>query len=114
MENNCVFCKIIAGEIPSKKFYEDDDMVIIADVNPQAAKHYLLLPKKHYANIVEMGEDDAVTLGKCIKKLSLLVDELGLKDGFRLVSNKGENGCQSVNHLHIHILGGEKLSEKMA
>lgn len=114
MENNCVFCKIIAGEIPSKKFYEDDDMVIIADVNPQAAKHYLLLPKKHYANIVEMSEDDAVTLGKCIKKLSTLVDELGLKDGFRLVSNKGENGCQSVNHLHIHILGGEKLSEKMA
>ncbi len=114
MENNCVFCKIIAGEIPSKKFYEDDDMVIIADVNPQAAKHYLLLPKKHYANIVEMSEDDAIILGKCLKKLSTLVDELGLKDGFRLVSNKGENGCQSVNHLHIHILGGEKLSEKMA
>ncbi len=114
MENNCVFCKIIAGEIPSKKLYEDDDMVIIADVNPQAAKHYLLLPKKHYANIVEMSEDDAIILGKCLKKLSTLVDELGLKDGFRLVSNKGENGCQSVNHLHIHILGGEKLSEKMA
>lgn len=114
MENNCVFCKIIAGEIPSKKFYEDDDMVIIADVNPQAAKHYLILPKKHYANIVEMSEDDAIILGKCLKKLSTLVDELGLKDGFRLVSNKGENGCQSVNHLHIHILGGEKLSEKMA
>lgn len=114
MENNCVFCKIIAGEIPSNKFYEDDDMVIIADVNPQAAKHYLLLPKKHYANIVEMSEDDAIILGKCLKKLSTLVDELGLKDGFRLVSNKGENGCQSVNHLHIHILGGEKLSEKMA
>lgn len=114
MENNCVFCKIIAGEIPSKKFYEDDDMVIIADVNPQAAKHYLLLPKMHYANIVEMSEDDAIILGKCLKKLSTLVDELGLKDGFRLVSNKGENGCQSVNHLHIHILGGEKLSEKMA
>ena len=111
MENNCVFCKIIAGEIPSKKFYEDD---VIADVNPQAAKHYLLLPKKHYANIVEMSEDDAIILGKCLKKLSTLVDELGLKDGFRLVSNKGENGCQSVNHLHIHILGGEKLSEKMA
>ena len=114
MENNCVFCKIIAGEIPSKKLYEDDDMVIIADVNPQATKHYLLLPKKHYANIVEMSEDDAIILGKCLKKLSTLVDELGLKDGFRLVSNKGENGCQSVNHLHIHILGGEKLSEKMA
>ena len=114
MDNNCIFCKIIAGEIPSKKFYEDDDMLIIADIAPQAKKHYLLLPKKHYANIVEMSEEDAATLAKCLKKLGELTDELGLEGGFRLVSNKGENGYQSVDHLHIHILGGEKLSEKMA
>ncbi len=88
---NCIFCKIIRGEIPSVKVYEDDDMVIINDIAPQAKKHYLLLPKKHYANIIEMSEEDAVTLGRCLKKLSTLVDKLGLENGFRLVSNKG--GC---------------------
>ncbi len=111
---DCIFCKIVSGEIPSTKMYEDENMVIIKDIEPQATLHYLLIPKEHYANIIEMTDEQAVTLSKCIKKLSTLVDELGLNDGFRLVSNKGENGCQSVEHLHIHILGGEKLSEKMA
>lgn len=114
IDNNCIFCKIVAGEIPSKKFYEDDDMIIIADLNPQASKHYLMIPKNHYADVTEMTEEDAITLGKCLKKVGSLADELGLKDGFRLVSNKGENGCQSVKHLHVHILGGEKLADKMA
>lgn len=111
---DCIFCKIVNGEIPSTKMYEDENMVIIKDIEPQATLHYLLIPKEHYANIIEMTDEQAVTLSKCIKKLSTLVDELGLSNGFRLVSNKGENGCQSVEHLHIHILGGEKLSEKMA
>ena len=111
---NCIFCKIIKGEIPSTKIYEDDDMLIIKDVNPQAQIHYLLLPKEHYANIVEMSDAQAQTLAKCIKKLSTMVDELGLADGFRLVSNKGKYGCQSVEHLHIHILGGEQLGDRMA
>ncbi len=111
---DCIFCKIANGVIPSKKFYEDEEMVIIADINPQAEKHYLLLPKRHYANIIEMSEEEAVILGKCLKKLSLLVDELGLQDGFRLVSNKGANACQSVEHLHIHIMGGNQLADKMA
>lgn len=110
---NCIFCKIIKGEIPSTKIYEDDDMLIIKDVNPQAEIHYLLLPKEHYANIIEMSDAQAQTLAKCIKKLSSMVDELGLSDGFRLVSNKGKNGCQSVEHLHIHILGGEPLADRM-
>ncbi len=111
--DNCIFCKIIKGEIPSTKIYEDDDMLIIKDVNPQAPIHYLLLPKEHYANIVEMSEAQAQTLARCIKKLSGMVDELGLQDGFRLVSNKGKNACQSVEHLHIHILGGKQLSDGM-
>ncbi len=111
---NCLFCKIANGEIPSKKVYEDDKMIIINNINPQAKIHLLLIPKKHYANIIEMSDNDAIELGCMIKKLSTLVDCLGLQDGFRLVSNKGENGCQSVGHLHIHILGGEKLSEKMS
>ncbi len=110
----CVFCDIIAGKIPSNTVYDDEDMKIIKDLNPQAEVHLLLLPKEHYANIVEMTDEQAATLAKCIKKLSTMVDELGLKDGFRLVSNKGKNGCQSVEHLHVHILGGNQLADRMA
>ena len=111
---NCLFCKIIRGEIPSTKIYEDDDMLIIKDIAPQAEIHYLLLPKEHFANIVEMTDNQAAVLAKCIKKLSTMVDELGLSGGFRLVSNKGKDACQSVEHLHIHILGGQQLADKMA
>lgn len=111
--NDCIFCKIIKGEIPSTKVYEDDDMFIIKDIAPQAPIHLLLLPKQHFANIIEMTDEQAQILGRCLKKLSTLVDDLGLKDGFRLISNKGAHACQSVEHLHIHILGGAQLTEKM-
>ncbi len=110
---NCIFCKIINGDIPSTKLYEDDDMIIIKDVHPQAPIHYLLLPKEHYANIIEMTDAQAATLAKCVKKLSTLTDKLGLQGGFRLVSNKGADACQSVEHLHIHILGGNQLADRM-
>lgn len=110
---NCIFCKIANGTIPSTKLYEDENMVIIKDLNPQAPVHLLLIPKEHYANIIEMSDAEAQTLAKCVKKLSTLTNELGLENGFRLVSNKGEDGCQSVNHLHIHILGGKKLGDRM-
>lgn len=111
--DNCIFCKIVKGDIPSSKVYEDEDMIIIKDLNPQAPVHLLLIPKEHYANIAEMSDAQAQTLAKCLKKLSMLTDKLGLQNGFRLVSNKGEDGCQSVGHLHIHILGGAKLSDTM-
>ena len=111
--DNCIFCKIVKGDIPSAKVYEDEDMIIIKDLNPQAPVHLLLIPKEHYANIVEMSDAQAQTLAKCLKKLSTLTDKLGLQNGFRLVSNKGEDGCQSVGHLHIHILGGRKLRDTM-
>lgn len=111
--DNCIFCKIVKGDIPSAKVYEDEDMIIIKDLNPQAPVHLLLIPKEHYANIVEMSDAQAQTLAKCLKKLSTLTDKLGLQNGFRLVYNKGEDGCQSVGHLHIHILGGRKLSDTM-
>lgn len=111
--SDCIFCKIANGEIPSTKLYEDDDMIIIKDLNPQAPVHLLLIPKEHYANIIEMSDAQAQTLAKCVKKLSALTDQLGLQNGFRLVSNKGIDGCQSVGHLHIHIFGGGKLSDTM-
>ena len=110
---DCVFCKIIAGEIAGTKVYEDDNMIIINDMSPQADKHYLMIPKEHYADITVMSAAQAATLGSCIAKIGELASKLGLNDGFRIVSNKGENGCQSVGHLHIHILGGCKLSGNM-
>lgn len=109
----CVFCKIINNEIPSKRVYEDEDMIIINDLNPQAPVHYLMIPKEHFASITEMNEKQAELLGRCLFKLGKMTDKLGLSEGFRLVSNKGENGCQSVPHLHIHVLGGKKLDDKM-
>ena len=110
---NCIFCKIINKELGAKRVYEDDDMIIINDINPQAKKHYLLIPKEHYANIEEMTDGQAMILGKCIKKLGTLSKVLGLENGYRIVSNKGFDACQSVPHLHIHVLGGDLLSEKM-
>ena len=109
----CIFCKIVNNEIPAKKHYEDDNCIIIDDIFPQAQKHYLLIPKEHYADITCMSEEQAVVLGKCLKKLASLTDELGLQGGFRLASNKGEHACQTVGHLHIHVLGGEQLLGKM-
>ncbi len=110
---DCIFCKIINNEIKTEKVYEDDLMIIINDIAPQAQKHYLMIPKEHYKNVAEMTELQSVMLGKCLKKVGDLKDQLGLQNGFRVVSNAGENGCQSVMHLHFHILGGEKLCDKM-
>lgn len=114
MDTNCIFCKIIAGVIPSNKVFENDDMIIIKDIHPQAKCHYLLIPKTHYKDIGEFALNDSACLGRCLQNLAKLTDSLGLEKGYRLVTNKGENGCQSVAHIHIHILGGEKLSETMA
>ncbi|MGI6213178.1 MAG: histidine triad nucleotide-binding protein [Christensenellales bacterium] len=111
---DCIFCKIAAGQIPSAKMYEDEKMIIIKDISPQSKIHYLLIPKEHYPNIKEMSASQAAVLGECLKKLGELADGFGLQNGFRLVSNCGEHACQSVAHLHIHILGGEQLSPKMS
>lgn len=110
----CVFCKIINGEIPSEKVFENGDMIIIKDINPQAPKHFLLIPKQHYADIGEMTVEQSVILARCLKTFSGITDSvLGLSGGYRLISNKGGDACQSVPHLHIHILGGKQLSDKM-
>lgn len=109
----CVFCKIVNGEIPSDKVYENDKILILRDIEPQCKLHYLMIPKEHFADITEMSEKQAHDLADGFMTLASLTDKLGLTEGFRLVSNKGENGCQSVGHLHVHILGGEKLNTKM-
>lgn len=107
--NDCIFCKIANGEIPSKKFYEDDDMFVIADIDPRAALHYLMIPKRHYALIADMTDDDRAVFAACLKKLSELAPSLGLSGGYRLVINQGDDAGQSVKHLHVHVLGGQTL-----
>ena len=109
--NDCIFCKINIGEIPSKKFYEDDNFFIIQDINPKANKHYLAIPKKHYALLSEQEQDDIIVLGKILNTIPKIAKQLGIENGYRLIINQGEDGRQEVKHLHIHILGGEKLPE---
>ena len=108
---NCIFCKIIKGDIPSKKVYEDEEMMIIHDVAPKAKLHYLCLPKTHFALLKEMDDTKAAIVARCLQKVSKLEKDLGLEDGYRVIINQGENGGQTVHHLHIHLLGGEKLAD---
>ena len=106
---NCVFCKIIAGDIPSPRAYEDEKMIIIKDIAPKAKLHYLCIPKEHFAYLTEMDEARAEIVKHCFQTIAKVKDELGLEDGYRVIINQGENGGQEVSHLHIHLLGGEKL-----
>ena len=108
--DDCIFCKIIRCEIPSKRYYEDELMIVIADISPKAKKHYLAIPKKHYKLFSEMTESDAADLGKCITKIGEIAPSLGLENGFRFVINQGDDAEQTVFHLHMHLLGGQKLS----
>ena len=107
---DCIFCKIGGGKIPSTKYYEDDEMFIIKDIEPKAKLHYLCIPKEHFASLTDMDEGRAELLKHCFQKIALLENRLGLEKGYRLILNQGEDGGQSVKHLHIHILGGETLS----
>ena len=111
--NDCIFCKIANGEIPSKFLYKDEKMIIIKDINPQAKYHYLAIPKEHFSDVTDIAVRSPETLSHIFKIIAEKSAELGFKDGFRVITNVGENGCQSVKHVHIHLLGGEKLSEKV-
>ena len=109
--NDCLFCKIIAGEIPGNKVYEDDRVYAFRDINPQAPVHVLIVPKKHMDNILECDAETAAALTDAIRAIAR--QEGVDKSGFRLVSNCGRDGAQSVNHLHVHLMGGKKLPERM-
>ena len=108
---NCIFCKIIKGEIPSPRLYEDDKMIVIRDIEPKAKLHYLCIPKTHFALLSEMDGEKAETLKYCFEKIATLEKELGLEEGYRVIINQGFNGGQTVHHLHIHLLGVEVLGE---
>lgn len=106
---DCIFCKIIKGEIPSQKMYEDEDMIIIKDIDPRAKNHFLCIPKSHFKLLSEMNEVQSQMTLRCLQKIPTLEKELGLTNGYRLVINQGEDAGQTVFHLHIHILSGQKM-----
>ncbi len=108
---NCIFCKIVAGEIPSPRLYEDDEMIIIKDIEPKAKLHYLCIPKRHFALLSEMDEERATILKHCFQVIPTLEKQLGLEMGYRVIINQGAHGGQTVHHLHVHLLGGEMLGD---
>ena len=111
---DCIFCKIINGDIPSKKVYEDEVCYSFLDINPQAKVHALIVPKAHIASVDGIDATNSATVAHIFEVIPKIAAELGLSGGYRVVTNIGEDGCQSVKHIHFHILGGEKLSENMA
>lgn len=110
---DCLFCKIIAGEIPSNKAYEDDMCLAFHDIAPQAPVHVLVIPKAHIASADEVSADNSAYVSHIFEVIPAIAKKLGLENGYRVITNCGEDGCQSVKHLHFHILGGKKLPESM-
>lgn len=110
---DCLFCKIINGEIPSQEVFENERIYAFKDISPQAPVHILIIPKEHISSAAEICEANSKIVSEIFEVAAKLAKDLNLDDGFRIVTNCGEVGCQSVKHLHFHLLSGEKLSEKM-
>ena len=106
--SDCLFCKIVAGEIPSKKVYEDERVLAFDDINPQAPVHVLVVPKKHVVNLAD-GKDDPALLGELVARAAKIAQERGLTD-FRIVTSTGRQAGQAVFHLHFHLLGGRRMA----
>lgn len=108
---SCIFCKIIEGDIPSSKVYEDDKVLAFNDINPLAPYHILVIPKKHYDSIIDISEDEMDIVSHIHNVINKIAKDKGFdKSGFRIINNCGENGGQEVKHVHYHILAGRKLS----
>jgi histidine triad (HIT) family protein len=105
----CLFCKIIAGEIPSKKVFEDDLAYAFRDIHPQAPTHVLVLPRRHIASLAETNAEDQALLGHLFLVAARIASSEGLSGGFRTVINTGSDGGQTVDHLHVHVLGGRAM-----
>lgn len=112
--DNCLFCKIINGEIPSQRVYENENVYAFRDIHPQAPFHVLVVPKKHVSSVAEIESLSNDEISACMKALSKIASDAGLTGGYRIISNCGPDACQSVPHLHFHILGGVKMAERMA
>ena len=110
---DCIFCKIRDGQIPSQKVYEDDHVLAFRDLNPQAPVHVLVIPKTHVPSCDAITQENAGLVGHIFAAIPKIAAQEGLEKGYRVVTNCNEHGCQSVKHLHFHVLGGKQLSEKM-
>ena len=108
--SDCLFCKFAGSEIPVNKAFENEDFIIIRDIEPKAKNHFLAIPKKHFKYLAEMTEEDTAMLGRILATIPTLSDILELGGGYRLVINQGDDAGQSVPHLHIHILSGQKMN----
>jgi len=108
---DCLFCRIIAGEIPSKKVYEDERILAFYDINPEAPVHVLVIPKTHIASMDAVTPENSAAVAAIFEKIPEIARAAGITNGYRVISNCGPDAAQSVPHLHFHILGGKKLPE---
>ncbi|KXZ40084.1 histidine triad (HIT) family protein [Alkalithermobacter thermoalcaliphilus JW-YL-7 = DSM 7308] len=107
---NCIFCKIVKGELPAQKVYESEKVLAFKDINPKAPVHILVIPKKHYDSIIDINDDEMDIISHIHVAINKIAKDMGVdKTGFRIVNNCGEDACQEVKHVHYHILGGKKL-----
>ena len=111
---DCIFCKIVSGEIPSEKVYESDKVIAFKDINPMAPVHILIIPKEHIGGVDELNESNAGIVKDIMLVAKHLDESFNLENGWRIVSNVGEDGGQTVRHLHFHLLGGKKRSVELA
>lgn len=107
--SDCIFCKIVAGEIPARKIYEDEEFLAFHDVNPLAAVHFLIIPKRHIASLAHFVPEDEGLLGRMMLLVPRLAAEQGLQDGFKTLFNTGKQGGQTVFHTHVHVIGGQGM-----
>ena len=105
---NCVFCKIAAGQIPSKKAYEDEHLLAFHDIHPWAPVHVLIIPKQHIATLADVGPEHQELMGRILTLAPRLMREQGVTNGFRTIINTGQDGGQEVYHLHVHVIGGPR------
>lgn len=108
--SDCLFCKIVAGEIPSDTLYEDDDLMAFWDISPDAPKHFLVIPKKHIVDASDIKEEDEKVIGKMMRIAAQVAAENGVSSGFRVVFNNGADAGQLVFHIHMHVLGGRPMT----
>lgn len=109
MSADCIFCKIVAGEIPCRKVYEDSDVIAFHDINPAAPVHFMIVPKEHIVSLADAHARHEMLLGRILLLAPILAREQGLEDGFKTIINTGRGGGQEVMHLHVHVLGGGKI-----
>ncbi|MDD6799446.1 MAG: histidine triad nucleotide-binding protein [Firmicutes bacterium] len=110
----CIFCKIISGEIPSSKVYEDESVLAFRDIEPQAPVHIIVIPKEHIESCDMIDESSSAMVASIFEAIPKIAKICGLTNGYRVLTNVGEDGCQSVKHMHFHILGGKKLPDRLS